>query len=74
LQTEEAPKPAAPLEAVADNTADFEEDSNGLDPAANAGAAAAAAPGEDEKPLSAVEALQRKFELHKVTPVGNKTN
>jgi 3'-5' exoribonuclease len=73
-QTEEAPKPAAPLEAVADNTADFEEDSNGLDPAANAGAAAAAAPGEDEKPLSAVEALQRKFELHKVTPVGNKTN
>ncbi len=73
-QADETTKPATPVETVADSAAEFEEDSNGHDPAANASAAAAAATVEDEKPLSAVEALQRKFELHKVTPVGNKTN
>jgi 3'-5' exoribonuclease len=73
-QAAEAPTTAASVETVTDNAHDFEEDSNGHDPAAGTGEAAVAAAVEDEKPLSAVEALQRKFELHKVTPVGNKTN
>jgi 3'-5' exoribonuclease len=75
-------KPATPASetaatpAPADNTLDFDDDAgspNQETPSREVPVATEPA-AEDDKPSSPLEALQRKFELHKPTPVGNKTN
>jgi 3'-5' exoribonuclease len=77
-KAEQASKPAAP---VADDFGDAPKVDAQKSEAAGNGAGAehqpapsAASPGGQEPAPSPLDALQRKFELHRVTPTGSKTN
>jgi len=60
--------------AITHSTSSVEEAGNGAPAGEEREPASAAAEPEEKPASSAFEALQRKFESHKVTPVGDKTN
>jgi hypothetical protein len=80
---EEAAQSAAPDVVVSESIQvplamqpdDFEEEASSEPPEKPGTEVSAAVIGAaEQKPASPLEALQRKFEMHKVTPVGNKNN